>query len=130
MSFRCCSFLLHQIVVDILVVGISEGLVRHPVLEYIADTLNRLASCLVVVEEAMDVGVTVKVILTMGILTFSPQAFRVPSIRFVPAHPTPRYPVLRPGEDIIREKQQNVVLINTISFRARDVDSELVYRNG
>ena len=61
MSFRCRSFLPHQIVVDILVVGISEGLVRHPVLEYIADALNRLASCLVVVEEAMDVGVTVKV---------------------------------------------------------------------
>ena len=86
MSFRCCSFLLHQIVVDILVVGIPEGLVRHPVLEYIADALNRLASCLVVdlrsssslqcitkqvlallllrssvVEEAVDVGVTVKV---------------------------------------------------------------------
>ena len=57
-------------------------------------------------------------------------AFRVPSIRFVPAHLTPRYPVLRPGEDIIREKQQIFVLINTISFRARDVDSELVYRNG
>ena len=53
-----------------------------------------------------------------------------PAIRFVPAHLTPRYPVLRPGEDIIREKQQNFVLINTISFRARDVDSELVYRNG
>ena len=52
----------HKIVVDILVVGIPEGLVRHPVLEYIADTLNRLASCLVVVEEAMDVGVTVKVL--------------------------------------------------------------------
>ena len=81
MSFRCRSFLPHQIVVDILVIGIPEGLVRHPVLEFIADTLNRLASCLVVVEEAMDVGVTVKVILTMGILTFSPQAFRVPSMR-------------------------------------------------
>ena len=62
MSFRCRSFLPHQIVVDILVIGIPEGLVRHPVLEYIADTLNRLASCLVVIEEAMDVGVTVKVL--------------------------------------------------------------------
>ena len=60
MSFRCRSFLPHQIVVDILVVGISEGLVRHPVLEYIADALNRLASSLVVAEEAMDVGATVK----------------------------------------------------------------------
>ena len=78
MSFRCRSFLPHQVVVDILVVGISEGLVRHPVIEHIGDALNRLASCLIVVEEAMDVGVTVKVILTMGILTFSPQAFRVP----------------------------------------------------
>ena len=62
MSFRCRSFLPHQIVVDILVVGISEGLVRHPVLEYIADALYRLVSCLVVGEEAMDVGVTVKVL--------------------------------------------------------------------
>ena len=62
MSFRCRSFLPHQIVVDILVVGISEGLVRHPVLEYNADALTRLASCLVDVEEAMDVGVTVKVL--------------------------------------------------------------------
>ena len=62
MSFRCCSFLLHQIVVDILVVGIPEGLVRHPVLEYIADTLNRLASCLVVVEEAMDVATEFSII--------------------------------------------------------------------
>ena len=61
MSFRCRSFLPHQIVVDILVVGISEGLVRHPVLEYIADALNRLASCLVVVEEAMDVGVLTRI---------------------------------------------------------------------
>ena len=130
MSFQCHSFLPHQVVVDILVVGISEGLVRHPVIEHIGDALNRLASCLIVVEEAMDVGVTVKVILTMGILTFSPQAFRVPSIRFVPAHPTPRYPALRPGEDIIREKQWNFALINTNSFRARDIDSELVYRNG
>ena len=78
MSFRCRSFLPHQVVVDILVVGISEGLVRHPVLEHIGDALSCLASCLVVVEEAVDVGVTVKVILTIGILTFSPQAFRVP----------------------------------------------------
>lgn len=62
MSFRCCSFLLHQVVTDILVIGIPEGLVRHPVLEYIADALNRLASCLVVVEKAMDVGITVKVL--------------------------------------------------------------------
>ena len=62
MSFRCRSFLPHQIVVDILVIGIPEGLVRHPVLENIADALNRLASCLVVVEEAMDLGVTVKVL--------------------------------------------------------------------
>ena len=62
MSLRCRSFLPHQVVVDILVIGISEGFVRHPVLENIADALNRLASCLVVVEEAMDVGVTVKVL--------------------------------------------------------------------
>ena len=87
MSFRCRSFLPHQIVVDILVVGISEGLVRHPVLEHIGDALSCLASCLVVdlrsssslqcitkqilallllrssvVEEAVDVGVTVKIL--------------------------------------------------------------------
>ena len=69
MSFRCRSFLPHQIVVDILVVSISEGLVRHPVLEYIADALNRLASCLVVVEEAMDVGVTVMVMPCLRLAT-------------------------------------------------------------
>ena len=62
MSFRCRSFLPHQIVVDILVVSIPEGLVRHPVLEYIADALNRLVCCLVVVVEEMDVGVTVMVL--------------------------------------------------------------------
>ena len=86
MSFRCRSFLPHQIVVDILVVGISDGFVRHMVLEHIGDALSCLASCLVVdlrpssslqcitkqvlallllrssvVEEAVDVGVTVKV---------------------------------------------------------------------
>ena len=87
MSFRCRSFLPHQIVVDILVVGISEGFVRHMVLEHISDALSCLASCLVVdlrsssslqcitkqvlallllrssvVEEAVDVGVTVKIL--------------------------------------------------------------------
>ena len=46
----------HQIVVDILVVGISEGLVRHPVTEYIVDVSNRLASCLVVVEGSNGCG--------------------------------------------------------------------------
>lgn len=56
------SFLPHQIVVDILVVGIPEGFVRHTVLEHIGDALSCLASCLVVVEEAVDVGVTVKVL--------------------------------------------------------------------
>ena len=62
MSFRCRSFLPHQIVVDILVVGISEGLVRHPVLEYIADALYRLSSSLCGVDEAMDLCLTVNVI--------------------------------------------------------------------
>ena len=52
----------HKIVGHIRVVAISEGLVCHPVLENIADALNRLASCLIVVEEAMDVGITVKVL--------------------------------------------------------------------
>ena len=97
MSFRCRSFLPHQIVVDILVVGISEGFVRHMVLEHISDALSCLASCLVVdlrsssslqcitkqvlallllrssvVEEAVDVGVTVKILCLID-----PQKIRV-----------------------------------------------------